>query len=100
MRLNQKLNFMAKTSKIEWTEAVWNPSVGCTKISEGCKYCYAETFARRLQAMGMKGYEQGFKFHILPERLNEPYKQKKPTIFFVNSTKRCPGITWIRFLKL
>ena len=72
-------------TKIEWTEKVWNPSIGCTKISEGCKNCYAESFAKRLQAMGMEDYKDGFKFKILPHRLNEPLKIKKPQKFFVNS---------------
>jgi protein gp37 len=72
-------------TKIEWTEQTWNPSVGCTKISAGCKYCYAESMAKRLQAIGVKGYENGFKFTILPERLEQPLKIKKPTKFFVNS---------------
>ncbi len=71
--------------KIEWTEQTWNPSAGCTKISAGCQNCYAETMAIRLQAMGVKGYENGFKFNIVPSRLNEPLKKKKPTVFFVNS---------------
>lgn len=71
--------------KIEWTEQTWNPSAGCTKISAGCKNCYAETMAMRLQAMGVNGYENGFTFNIVPSRLNEPYKKKKPTVFFVNS---------------
>ena len=75
---------MNKT-KIEWTEETWNPSVGCTKVSAGCKYCYAEVMAKRLQAMGVKGYENGFEFTILPERLEQPLKKKKPTKFFVNS---------------
>lgn len=48
---------MATKSKIEWTESTWNPVTGCTKISQGCKHCYAETMAKRLQAMGAKGYE-------------------------------------------
>ena len=74
-----------KTTKIEWTEATWNPSVGCTKVTAGCKNCYAEVMARRLQAMGSVGYEDGFKFKILPERLNQPISIKKPTKFFVNS---------------
>jgi len=74
-----------KTTKIEWTEKVWNPSIGCNKISAGCKFCYAEVFARRLQAIGIKDYCDGFKFKILPHRLNEPLKIKKPTKFFVNS---------------
>lgn len=71
--------------KIEWTEQTWNPTAGCTKVSAGCKNCYAETMARRLQAMGVEGYEDGFKFTIVPSRLNHPYKRKKPTVFFVNS---------------
>ena len=71
--------------KIEWTEQTWNPSAGCTKISSGCLNCYAETMAIRLQAMGVKGYENGFEFNIVPSRLNEPLKKKKPVIFFVNS---------------
>ena len=72
-------------TKIEWTEKVWNPSIGCTKISEGCKNCYAESFAKRLQSMGMEDYKDGFKFKILPHRLNDPLKIKKPQKFFVNS---------------
>lgn len=71
--------------KIEWTERTWNPTAGCTKVSSGCKNCYAEVMANRLQAMGVKGYENGFKFNIVPSRLNDPYKRKKPTIYFVNS---------------
>lgn len=74
-----------KTTKIEWTEKVWNPSIGCDKVSAGCKFCYAEVFAKRLQAMGMDDYKDGFKFKILPHRLEEPLKIKKPTKFFVNS---------------
>ncbi|RMF20762.1 MAG: phage Gp37/Gp68 family protein [Deltaproteobacteria bacterium] len=72
-------------SSIEWTEKTWNPSTGCTKISAGCKHCYAETMARRLQAIGVRGYERGFEFTIHPERLHEPMKRRKPTIWFVNS---------------
>ncbi len=74
-----------KKTKIEWTEATWNPSAGCNKVSSGCVNCYAEVMAKRLQAMDVKGYENGFTFNIVPERLNEPYKKKKPTVFFVNS---------------
>jgi protein gp37 len=73
------------SSKIEWTEQTWNPSAGCTKISSGCKNCYAETMAIRLQAMGVEGYENGFIFNPVPNRLNEPFKKKKPTVYFVNS---------------
>jgi protein gp37 len=76
---------MTTTSKIEWTEQTWNPIVGCTKISAGCKNCYAETLARRLKAMGTAGYEKGFVLTLLPSRLSEPLKRKKPTTYFVNS---------------
>lgn len=76
---------MAQTSRIEWTEATWNPTVGCTKISPGCKHCYAEAMAKRLQAMGTPGYEHGFKLVMLPDRLDEPLRRKKPTVYFVNS---------------
>ena len=72
-------------NKIEWTEQTWNPSAGCTKISAGCQNCYAETMAIRLQAIGVKGYENGFEFNIVPCRLKDPLKKKKPTVFFVNS---------------
>ncbi len=71
--------------KIEWTEATWNPTAGCSKVSSGCKNCYAEIMANRLQAMGVVGYENGFEFNIVPSRLNEPLKRKKSTIYFVNS---------------
>lgn len=74
-----------KQSNIEWTEATWNPSVGCNKVSAGCKNCYAEVMAKRLQAMRTPGYEKGFEFQILPERLDIPKKTKRPTKFFVNS---------------
>ncbi len=72
-------------SKIEWTEETWNPTTGCTKVSAGCKNCYAEVMAKRLQAMGAPGYENGFEFSIMPERLEQPLKKKKPTKYFVNS---------------
>ncbi len=76
---------MTTTSRIEWTEQTWNPAVGCTKISSGCKHCYAETMAKRLKAMGTPGYENGFTLQILPQRLLDPIKRKKPTVYFVNS---------------
>ncbi len=76
---------MATSSKIEWTEQTWNPVTGCTKVSPGCKHCYAETMARRLQAMKAKGYEDGFKLTLHPDRLKHPLNRKKPTIYFVNS---------------
>lgn len=74
-----------QTTKIEWTEATWNPSTGCNKVTAGCKHCYAETMAKRLQAMGAPGYDNGFEFTLMPERLDMPYKVKRPTKFFVNS---------------
>lgn len=76
---------MSQSSRIEWTEATWNPTVGCTKISPGCKHCYAETMSKRLKAMGTPGYENGFKLTLLPNRLEEPLQRKKPTVYFVNS---------------
>lgn len=76
---------MATTSRIEWTEQTWNPTVGCTKISAGCKHCYAEAMATRLQAMGTRGYENGFKLTLLENRLTEPLRRQKPTVYFVNS---------------
>lgn len=72
-------------SRIEWTEKTWNPTIGCTKVSQGCKNCYAETMALRLKAMGVHGYEKGFQLTLMPERLAEPLERKKPTIYFVNS---------------
>lgn len=77
---------MTTRSRIEWTESTWNPVVGCTKLSAGCKHCYAETMARRLQSMGVAGYEHGFrKVMTLPGRLEEPLKRTRPTTYFVNS---------------
>jgi protein gp37 len=73
------------STKIEWTEATWNPTIGCTKVTAGCKNCYAEKMSRRLQAMGVKGYENGFSFTVLPDRFSQPITIKKPTKFFVNS---------------
>src|SRR5260221_1113213 len=76
---------MSGRSKIEWTEHTWNPVTGCTKISPGCKFCYAETLAKRLHRMNAPGYRNGFKLTLHPERLKDPLKRKKPTMWFVNS---------------
>ena len=76
---------MSTKTSIEWTEQTWNPTVGCSKISPGCAHCYAETMSRRLKAMGVRGYENGFKLTLLPERLEEPFKRRQPTTYFVNS---------------
>jgi len=72
-------------SNIEWTETTWNPTTGCTKISTGCLYCYAEIMSKRLKAMGSNKYKDGFKIAVHPDVLNEPYKWKKPTVVFVDS---------------
>jgi len=76
---------MATQSSIEWTEQTWNPTTGCTKISPGCKHCYAEVMARRLRAMGAPGYEDGFRLTLHESRLEQPLSRKKPTLYFVNS---------------
>ncbi|HEY8096148.1 MAG TPA: DUF5131 family protein, partial [Methylobacter sp.] len=76
---------MSSKSRIEWTEQTWNPTSGCTKISPGCKHCYAETMAIRLKAMGTQGYANGFQLTVHPYRLVQPLKRKKPTVYFVNS---------------
>lgn len=76
---------MGSVSRIEWTEQTWNPVTGCTKVSPGCKHCYAETMAHRLQAMGTPGYENGFQVTLMPDRLSQPLNRKLPTVYFVNS---------------
>jgi len=72
-------------SKIEWTELTWNPITGCMKISAGCKFCYAEVMSRRLKAMGVEKYKNGFKLALHETVLAEPYTWKHPKIVFVNS---------------
>jgi protein gp37 len=76
---------MAHGSEIEWTESTWNPVTGCTKVSPGCKHCYAERMARRLQAMGQPNYAQGFDVTLQPHMLQLPLRWKKPQTIFVNS---------------
>ncbi len=76
---------MAQNSKIEWTESTWNPVTGCTKISDGCKNCYAEKMARRLQSMGQHKYRNGFNVTLHPNVLEEPLKWKKSKVIFVCS---------------
>ena len=76
---------MATKSSIEWTESTWNPVTGCTKISPGCKHCYAERLAKRLQAMGQKNYRNGFKTTLHEHVLEYPLRWKKPQVIFVNS---------------
>lgn len=72
-------------SRIEWTEMTWNPTTGCTKISQGCKFCYAELMSRRLHAMGLEKYKDNFRLRVHPESLGIPYSWKKPKMVFVNS---------------
>src|SRR5579872_4878395 len=72
-------------SSIEWTEMTWNPTTGCTKISAGCKYCYAEVMSRRLEAMGVDKYKNGFEVAIHEDALNVPYSWKGSKLVFVNS---------------
>lgn len=76
---------MATNSSIEWTEATWNPTTGCSKISPGCKNCYAEKLSKRLKAMGLKKYKNNFEFTEHPQDLNLPLTWKKPKKIFVNS---------------
>ncbi|MBY0435123.1 MAG: phage Gp37/Gp68 family protein [Cyclobacteriaceae bacterium] len=72
-------------SNIEWTELTWNPTTGCTKISAGCKFCYAEVMSRRLKAMGLDKYKNGFKLSIHEDALDIPYSWAGSKIVFVNS---------------
>ncbi len=72
-------------SSIEWTEMTWNPTTGCNKISAGCKHCYAEVMARRLQAMGVEKYKDGFKLAVHEDALKIPYTWKRSKMVFVNS---------------
>jgi len=76
---------MAQNSKIEWTDATWNPVRGCTKISPGCKHCYAEVFAERFRGVAGHPYEQGFDLRLVPGRLSDPLRWKTPKLVFVNS---------------
>lgn len=76
---------MAGNSHIEWTDATWNPVTGCSKVSPGCKHCYAERMAKRLQAMGQPNYANGFEVTLQPHMLELPLEWKRPRRVFVNS---------------
>lgn len=76
---------MANTSSIEWTDATWNPTTGCTKVSPGCQNCYAEKLSKRLQAMGISKYKNNFKFTEHPDDIRLPLTWRKPKRIFVNS---------------
>ncbi|GJQ21017.1 MAG: hypothetical protein HBSIN02_13720 [Bacteroidia bacterium] len=76
---------MSQTSRIEWTEATWNPVTGCNKVSPGCKHCYAERMAARLQAMGSFRYRNGFEITLQHDIVDLPLQWKQPRVIFVNS---------------
>jgi protein gp37 len=76
---------VSTASRIEWTEQTWNPTTGCTKVSDGCRHCYAEVMARRLHAIGVPGYENNFKLTLQQNRLSQPLSRRQPTLYFVNS---------------
>lgn len=76
---------MSASSKIEWTDATWNPVRGCTKVSPGCAHCYAETFAERFRGVPGHPYEQGFDLRLVPKKLIDPITWSKPQMVFVNS---------------
>jgi protein gp37 len=76
---------MSDHSKIEWTDATWNPVRGCTKVSPGCTHCYAETFAERFRGVKGHPYEFGFDLRLVPEKLTEPFRWQTPKMIFVNS---------------
>ena len=76
---------MSNNSKIEWTDATWNPVRGCTKVSPGCKHCYAETFAERFRGVKGHPFELGFDLRVVPEKLGDPLNWTSPKRVFVNS---------------
>src|SRR5690348_4622011 len=76
---------MSEGSKIEWTDATWNPVRGCTKITPGCKHCYAETFAERFRGVEGHPYQQGFDLKLVPHKLTESLRWSRPRVVFVNS---------------
>ena len=76
---------MSEKSKIEWTDSTWNPVRGCTKVSPGCKHCYAETFAERFRGVKGHPFEFGFDLRLVPEKLGDPIRWSTPRRIFVNS---------------
>ena len=96
---------MGDKSKIEWTESTWNPTRGCTKITPGCTHCYAETFAERFRGVKGNAYEQGFDFRLVPEKLDQPKRWKRPRMIFTNSMsdifhEKCPDDYIMKFAKV
>src|ERR1700727_2070597 len=78
-------SIMSLNSKIEWTDTTWNPVRGCTKISAGCKNCYAERFAERFRGVPGHPFEQGFSLRLIPDKITQPMKWREPRLVFVNS---------------
>jgi protein gp37 len=76
---------MSDRSAIEWTDATWNPVRGCTKVSPGCKFCYAQVFAERFRGVPGHPSEHGFDLRLVPEKLEQPLRWKRPRKIFVNS---------------
>ncbi len=76
---------MSEHSQIEWTDSTWNPVRGCTKVSPGCKHCYAERFSERFRGVPGSPFEQGFDLRLVPEKLSEPLRWRRPRRIFVNS---------------
>src|SRR5690242_4442999 len=76
---------MAGVSTIEWTQLTWNPVTGCSKVSQGCKHCYAERMAHRLNAMGVARYANGFEVTLHPDLIDVPLRWRDPRLIFVNS---------------
>lgn len=91
---------MSDHSAIEWTDATWNPVRGCSKVSDGCKYCYAEVFSERWRGVPGHPYEQGFDLRLIHEKLDEPFSWRRPRRVFVNSMSDLfqPGVP-IKFIK-
>src|SRR5450631_2298042 len=76
---------MSSASKIEWTDATWNPVRGCQKVSPGCKHCYAETFSERFRGVPGHPFEQGFDLRLVPDALDLPRRWRSGRLVFVNS---------------
>jgi protein gp37 len=76
---------MSDKSKIEWTDATWNPVRGCSKVSPGCPHCYAETFAERFRGVPGHPFQNGFDLRLVPEKLGDPIRWSQPRMIFVNS---------------
>jgi protein gp37 len=85
LELISRRSAVSDNSKIEWTDATWNPLRGCTKVSPGCKHCYAETFAERFRGVPGHPYEDGFDLRLVPEKMAEPLRWKTSRMVFVNS---------------